>query len=402
MRWARLAATLLVAAWLAYLAVFYGLSSAAMSRGDARSALVLRPHSAEALSLSADQALVAKDYKTAERLAREALVQVPRDVRALRVMGIAASLQDKRLLGSELLLRSGTLSWRDQVTQVWLIQAAMDQKNYATAAQRLDAVLRSGLLIDDMLRLAHGVVVLPEMRTAMIDRLVEGPPWRVAFFASMETLPREAEPAHVLLIEELRAREGPLPRSELAGFVRRLTDEGDAGLAQRVWHGTLSAEGRTMVDIVFDGDFRLDPLVEADQPRYVFEWALESGNGAQSLIGTPPALIGETALNIRTGDADQRVASQTIVLEPGVHRLKYATASGDDSSAQGIGWRVLCVGHNRNLSLTPPISQTASGWRTTVRSFEVPQGCPAQRIEVIALAGGGMSSEIWLDHVSVQ
>lgn len=399
MKWMRLAATLIGAAWLIWLSATYGLSASALGRGDARTALALRPHSAEALSLASEQALARNDYPAAERLARSALVLVPRDVRALRVMGIAVSLQGNNRLGSELLLRSGILSWRDVATQVWLIRAAMDQQNYATAAQRLDAMLRSGQLNGDMLQLAHAFAMSPEGRAALIERLVEAPPWRNAFFSSMETLPRESEAGHILLIAELRAREGPLPRSELVGFVRRLVDQGDAKVARQVWYGTLTADGRNMVSGVFDGEFRIDPTVDTDQPRYVFEWDLESGGGALASIGTPPMLLGETALNIRAGDTDQRVAGQTIVLDPGIHRLSYATAGGD---ASAISWRASCVGHNRNLPMTPVTARTVAEWRTAELSFEVPKDCPAQRLEIVARAGGPASSEIWLDHVSVK
>jgi hypothetical protein len=401
MRWLRLTATLLCAAGLAWLAIVHGLSASAMGQGDALTALAVRPHSAEALSGSAELALRREDYAAAEKLARAALIEFPRDVRALRVMGVAASMQGKARLGSELLLRSGTLSWRDEVTQVWLIRAAMDQKNYATAAQRLDAMLRSGQMQGEMLRLAHGVVEVPEARAALIERLLEAPPWRGPFFSDMESLPKGGENAHILLIEELRAREGPLPRAELTRFVRRLVEQREPKLAQRVWYGTLSAEGRTMVGVVFDGDFRLDPMVESEQPRYLFEWDLESGGGAMSSIGTPPMLIGETALNIRPGETESRVAAQTIVLDPGAHRLNYSTAGGD-AATPGVAFRVLCVGHNRILPLSQVSTRTVGEWRSIEQSFEVPNGCPSQRLEILALPAGGGSNEFWLDRVSVQ
>lgn len=402
MKWVRLATVLVAAAWLAWLAVFYGLTASALSRGDAQAALALRPNSEEALSLAAEQALARNDLPRAENLARAALIRMPRSVRALRVMGVAVSLRGRPQLGSELLLRSGMLSWRDETTQLWLIRAAIDQRNFATAMQRLDAMLRGGQHSLEMLRLAHELAAIPEARAALISRLAEAPPWREAFFADMEAFPKGSEPGHALLIDELRAREGALQRDELARFVRYLIEQGDGRLARHVWLGNLTAEERTMAATVYDGDFREDPAAESAQPRYLFEWALDGGGGATASIGTPPLLIGETALNVRSGDTEQLLATQTILLGPGTHRLTYSTAPAGDASAQYFKWRVVCAGHNRELPLGLPAARTVGNWRATVQSFEVPQDCAAQRIEIVALAGAGSGGELWFDHVSVQ
>jgi hypothetical protein len=402
MRWARLLMVLAAAVGLGYLVTLYGLTASALAAGDTRTALALRPNSEEALSLAAEQALARSDLPRAEALARAALVRMPRSVRALRVMGVATSLRGRPELGSELLLRSGTLSWRDETTQLWLIRAAIDQHNFPTAMQRLDAMLRGGLHTLEMLRLAHELAAFPEARAALIDRLAEGPSWRGAFLVDMEAIPKGAETSQVLLIDELRAREGPLQREELAPFVRYLVDQGGGKLARHLWLGNLTAEERTMAGGIYDGDFREDPTAESAQPRYVFEWSLENGGGAMASIGTPPLLIGETALNVRSGDTEQRLASQTILLGPGMHQLTYSVTPADDGAAQDFKWRVLCVGHNRDLPLGAPGARNVGSWRTIVQSFEVPQDCAAQRIELVALAGNGSGGELWFDHISVQ
>lgn len=403
MRWARLAATLLAAAGLLYLILVYGLASAAADRGDARAALALRPHSAGALSLAADNALSRGDMAGAEGLARRALILMPRDVRALRVMGFASSARGNPRLGSELLVRAGALSWRDPVTQAWLVEAALDQRNFTTAAQRIDAILRSGQQAREMLTLAHQAARIPEMREALIVQLADDPPWRAAFFSEMNALPKEAWTDHALLIDALRAREGPLPRAEVVRFVRHMVEQGDYALARRVWLGTVIGEARGYAATVFDGDFRIDAGVETEQPRYPFEWELESGQGAMALIGTPRQLIGETALNVRAGDAEQRLASQTILLAAGRHRLTYDTIAGDGLSPQSFAWRIVCVGNNGERPLGAATGRKTGAWQSVVREFDVPgANCAAQRIEIVALSGASADAEAWFDHVSVQ
>jgi hypothetical protein len=404
MRWLRLAMTVLGAGWLAYLVLCYGVASAALDRGDARAALAIRPHSAEALSFAADDALARNDLSAAEHYARAALTIVPRDVRALRVMGVAVSLQGRRRLGSELLLRSGVLSWRDPPTQIWLIRAALDQRNYATAAQRIDAMLRGGQMSGNMLRLAHGVAALPEARAALVERLAEDPPWRTSFLADPEYLTPATDPSHVLLIEALRVRGVPPARAELVRFVNHLVQTGQFALARRVWLMSLTGEARTYVaGAIFDGDFNDDPGAEAEQPRFPFEWELDSGHGAIASTGTPPLLVGETALNVRSGDAEQRLASQTVMLAPGRHVRSYATIVGGELSPQGFEWRVICVRYNARLMLGEPASRTVGSWRTTTMTFDVPpRDCGAQRIEIVARPGGIGGVGAWFDKVSVR
>ncbi|MCW3848501.1 hypothetical protein OF829_14765 [Sphingomonas sp. LB-2] len=404
MRWVRLAVAFVGAGWLGYLVLCYGLAAAALNQGDARTALIVRPQSAEALSLAAEKALERNDLAGAERDARAALAIFPRDVRALRVMGMAVSLQGRRRLGSELLLRSGVLSWRDPPTQIWLIRAALDQRNYATAAQRIDAMLRGGQALSDMLRLAHGVAAIPEARAELVERMVEDPPWRSAFLADSASLPDGMEESHALVIAALRARGVPPTRAELVRFVNHLIEKNKFVLARTVWLASLEGEARTYAaGAVFDGDFHDDPAADADQPRFPFEWELDSGHGAIASLGTPPLLVNETALNVRSGDGEQRLASQILLLGPGRHVLSYATIVGGEQAPQGFFWRLSCVGYNAPIVLDDPESRTVGAWRTSTQSFEVQAAnCGAQRLELVARAGGVGGSGAWFDRVGVQ
>ncbi|HEY6816341.1 MAG TPA: hypothetical protein VI168_12435 [Croceibacterium sp.] len=403
MLWLRTIVVLAAAAGLGWLVVVQGLTASALLTNRPTAALSINPRSAEALSAAADQASAKNDVATAERLARAALVRMPRDVRALRVLGLASSSRGHHLLGSELLLRAGTLSWRDPTVQLWLVYAALEQRNFTTAAQRLDAVLRLSLLPRDMLRQAHQIVQIPEMRTQMVERLGEEPTWRRDFMITRDTLSPGLEDAHLLLLQELRAREGELRRREVVGFVQQLVERGKPAQARRLWADSLTGEARGWAaQLVFDGDFRLDPELEAAQPRYVFEWSLESGNGATAMVGIPPNLIGESALKVHSGEAEHRVASQTVMLRPGGHSLSYDALIGDGLSPQDFVWRVRCVRDNRSLRLSRAETRTVGSWLRSVQAFDVPADCPLQRIELGGLPARLGGTEAWFDHVGLQ
>lgn len=397
----RYAGVAIVAALLGYLILVEGLAASAMSQGNIALALRLRPSSSEPLARAAESALRRNDLPAAEAFARKALAQMPRNVRALRVLGIATTLRGRPRLGSELLLRSGALSWRDEVTQLWLIRAAIAQSNFATAAQRIDAMLRGGQLNAQMMNMMHQLANIPQARDAVVRRLAEGPRWRRSFFVNMEYLPRGSEASHALLLEDVRGLEGPLQREEVAYFLSHMMTTGDHSLARRVWLSTLSAEQRGLVSNVFDGDFREDAGAQSAQPRYPFEWSFERGPEVVS-IGNPPMLIGETALAVRAGDARQVLASQALVLRPGRYGLSYDVMS-EGQQRQAFEWRVVCEGNGAPLALEQRAERVVGTWRSVRQQFAVPANCRAQRLQAVALAWpGGGTAEAWFDHVRIE
>jgi hypothetical protein len=389
----------LIAVWLGYLIVNSGMAAAAIEQGNPQRALQLRPNSPRALSLESEQSLARQSLVEAGAAARAALVNVPRDVRALRVLGIVSSLSERPRLGSELLLRSGILSWRDPVTQVWLISAAMDQNNFATATQRTDAMLRVGELVPEMMRLMHELAAAPDARPFVIERLAEGPQWRRAFFVNSEYLPDGAIAGHAQLIEDMRTHGEPVSREELAYFLGHLVRKKQYALAQSLWLAKSTDRPISQDSAVFDGDFEQDPTAEGAQPRYPFEWQFATDSGNASL-GTPPLLIGQTALMAEAGDTREPLASQMILLRPGRHSLSY-DVTGDGHPA--FRWRIRCEATGSVLPLSSQRQRTVGSWRTAVMDFDVPAGCPAQWLELIAHAGPGETGvRAWFDRVSVR
>ncbi|MDF7774426.1 O-antigen ligase [Sphingomonas sp. AOB5] len=399
--WARIAGVLIGTGWLGYVTIAYGLTASALEVGDAKTALRIRPHSAEALSIASAQALARNDTKAAESYARASLMITPRDVRALRVLGIAAVATRRQDLGSQLMLRAGALGWRDEITQVWLIRAALADNNYTTAAQRIDAMLRSRQLFEDMLRLAHDIARVPEARNELIARLVDEPGWRREFFRDIQFIAPESETSHLLLIEGLIQREGGARRSEVAPFIDHLVKKGQFGAARRLWLASRGAAAEPLAPGIVDGDFKEDPLADDQQPRYPFEWRFEAGNGGNAVQGAAPLLVGEDAMFVQASAPNIRLARQLVQVSPGARQLRYDALETENGSPDQFRWRIICAG-GAELKLGLARREASGQRRTSIQDFVVPANCPALYVELHSRATTGNPAEAWFDHIAVQ
>jgi O-antigen ligase len=400
--WVRRGVVVIAAVGLGYVTILYGLTESAIEAGDAKTALRIRPNSAEALSIAAEQALGRDDVRSAERYARASLAITPRDVRALRVLGIVVTLSGQTQQGGQLLLSAGSLSWRDEITQVWLIRAALSERNFVTASQRIDALLRSRQLFDEMLRLAHDMARAPGARPELVARLADEPLWRREFFGDMKAIVPESEAGHLLLIEALIQHEGGARRSEVAPFVEHLIKRGQLGAARRLWLATRGPGAEAVPGGIFDGDFTQDPLAEDQQPRYPFEWQFDAGSGGNAALGAAPLLVGEDAMFVQASAPNVRLARQLILLPAGARQLRYDVVDSEGGAPDQFRWRILCA-NGTELKLGPVRRETSGQKRTSVQDFAVPANCPAMYIELYSRAGVSSSPvEAWFDHVVVQ
>jgi hypothetical protein len=325
-------------------------------------------------------------------------------VRALRVLGVALSMEGQPRKGSELLLKAGALSWRDDVTQLWLIRQAVEQRNYPTATQRIDAMLRRRRNVDQMLALLHRLSAVPEVQPEVIERLAEQPNWRARFFSNVKELPKEVVTSHAALISALQKREGSVSRAEVAPFVHYLVSIGEVGLARRVWMDAISPGRRALAHGIYDGDFTEDPNADSDQPRYPFEWQFDSSSGAFASVGTPPMLIGENALAVKSVDGSEaRVARQLVILGPGQHQLRYSAVAGEELRPEAFEWRVSCAMNGKRLPTRVLSGRAVGASRASTADFAVPPNCPAQWVELVALGSeNAVAADAWFDHVSVR
>lgn len=139
----------------------------------------------------------------AERSARLAVEHDPLDPRGLSFLGVAATLQGEGPRADAIYSVTERISRREPMAQIHFFERELARDDYAGAAARLDAVLRSGkdnTVTQAMLSLLERSV---EGRSALARRLSDSPRWADAY------LRRTSAPT-----PDLRARAQILSRAD--------------------------------------------------------------------------------------------------------------------------------------------------------------------------------------------
>ena len=131
----------------------------------------------------AARALSAGEYPEAGRHALTAIAHDPLDPRGLSFLGAAASLQGDESRADTVLAVAERVSRRDPMAQIHFFARELDRGEYAAAAERLDAVLRStrgNTVTQEMLAMLERS---PQGRRALAERLPNSPHWARVYLA---------------------------------------------------------------------------------------------------------------------------------------------------------------------------------------------------------------------------
>jgi hypothetical protein len=209
-----------------------GIARDARDNGLIDVALRLRPAWSSTLSAAASRDMETNRTTRATLEARAALARNPIDVVALRVLGLSRMQAHDPIGATAIMTLSGRLSWRDDGTQLWLLSAAMSQRDYVAAVQHVDALLR---LQDEVPLAIQALLVLsndPAAQDAIAERLAGDPPWRDYYIFSLARAPR-VSPSEVSAILIKAQRLGAiLPEADLNELFSRFRADGDAASAQ--------------------------------------------------------------------------------------------------------------------------------------------------------------------------
>ena len=181
-----------------------------------------------------------------------------------------------------------------------------------------------------------------------------------------------ADPANLDLILALWSGPSTQWRAEQsawqAAIMGRLVTAGDYRRAYAAWRRFAGV--RSAGQGVFNPEFREIP---APPP---FNWTYGSAGG----LANP----GNGRLEVVYFGRDETVlAQQLLLLPPGRYTLGMQV-SGDIQPAGGVAWTVECLPQKRSL-LTLPVARKSSGGLAA--SFAVPQGCPAQQLQLTGSPG---------------
>lgn len=330
------------------------------------------PFSEVALRNMALRELSKQRFVEARALAGAAIDRAPLDVAALRAFGLANTALG-RPEGSRSMTLAALRGWRDMPTQLWFANASIRAADWASAIDRLDALLRLQKLRGPWLATMHRIATIPAARPALLARLNEGPPWRSLFLADVNGLDAAALAQHASIAEHLAAA-GKLPPDEVDALAARLIATGDDGraftLTRHVHDAALSAP-------LLDSDLR---KVRASTGAFDFTWRSWTSAGLSVETNDSGVLIqADPALS-------STVLGQQLRLSPGRYQLEVTANELFDASSR-YTWQLECSGEKTILPLLPasiPSSRSATRW-----TFELPaSGCATQLLTLSVVAAG--------------
>lgn len=325
------------------------------------------PHlfAAQAERTLAALALGEEDKTAAVSAARKAVRSDPADWRTVGLLGGALLAAGKPYSADQAFRVAAQFGWRDRLTQLHLMNRALDGAQPAIAAMRLDAVLRQDpqFPLRDML-LAR-FEAQPAGRGALASRLALHPSWTDAFLGqggqlNLQTLRQRAAVLHIFP-ERKWGCDGTAP------LALQLVKAGDAMTAKSLWLAQCPAADRGISN----------PRFIALPSRQVtpFDWNLTSSGDAFAALSTAPS----SGLKARvTGASSHMIAWQLLTLIPGNYRLIWAVSSSGNRLQSPVSLSLSCNSEKR----IPLTVRTSNVEGMHLADLDLDGTCPAQYLSI--------------------
>lgn len=273
---------------------------------------------------------------------------------------------------------AGERSWRDNDTQLWLLENRLRADDAKGAMRHADALLRRlPKAREPIFNLLVALAANPRGADAITQSLAARPNWRPAYLAYFAR--RADDPDAVTAnLRRLSALGAPPTDNELKPLIARLVRSGQPAKAAALLQ---DFRPTTPPSLLRDGGFEGAPAIEP------FAWALRTAAGLNVDIGEGRA-PGDHALRVDY-DGYGRVAPthQMMVLAPGVYRLSGQMQSGSPAAGRLV-WRVSCAAGRRVVLGQVAAQPTDGDWRPFSLEFTVPEtDCPAQWVRLVGAPG---------------
>ncbi|MET0195151.1 MAG: hypothetical protein ABW200_17460 [Hyphomicrobiaceae bacterium] len=334
-------------------------------------------------------------------LAQTALAQDPMNARALRILGQVADAASEEAAASKLMQAAAQRSRRESVAIFWLMRESFEQKDFATAVQHADVLLRTRPQVapqvtPTLARIAEHKDASSELR----QMLATNPPWRASFFS---TLMRNITDARTPLDLLLSLKDTPTPptSAELREYLALLMRNQFHELAYYVWLQFLPQEQLASAGLLFNGDFESRPS------GLPFDWVITAGSGVTIDLARRPDDAGQRALLVEFGHgrADFRGVAQYVMLAPGSYVLK-GQYRGQLVGRRGLEWRINCAGAELPIAKTAMVTGVVPAWTEFSVAFTVPDAdCRAQQVRLALDARSAseqlVTGSIWYDKLQI-
>lgn len=314
-------------------------------------------------------------WSRAQALARQSLATLPLNPKAFRILAFATSEKEEK----ERLLRAGdTLSRRDSLTQISLVEASALRGDWRASLDHYDALLRRKTAYQDIAgRGLAKAMAVPQIAQEVGVMLRRDPPWSSLLYHYLLQEP-ESYSSFVSLHRDLNDEE--IIPSEISGqFAAALVEGGriDDALEIAALLGPIDLRPTTRLQ---DDQF----VTGAPLPG---RWLVAD----DASIGIQAIREGGTLLTFNSGVSGV-IARRLIQLKPGLYDTKIVVESNDDGGAISpnpeIEARIRCAGSEQDSS-------------ADMREFEVRAECPYQWLSLVFQSPTLADGELFISSVEV-
>lgn len=317
------------------------------------------------------------DRRLRNRISR-ALYQEPMNPHALELLGLLNAKRDGNSADA-FMAAAVRNSLRTPAALYWLITRERGGIDLSSRIMLADTLLRIrpssmqavGPIVIHMAKTPRGA---EELSTA----LAQAPPWRRAFLRLLYNDVNDAEIALQLLLQ-LRQSAHPPTDDEIAAYVSSLAGRRKFELAYYVWLQFLAPEKAKAVKLLFNGNFRFDPM------PVPFDWSIRSSSGIIAEIDHDSARPDRNILSIELGGGrvDFHPIAQMLVLPHGRYRFT-AQVKGAINGPRGLTWQAACVAPTSKVLMNSVELLGANPkWTEVAMVFEVPATCVAETIGLV-------------------
>lgn len=318
--------------------------------------------------------------------ASRSVLSDPISVRSISMLCRALLFSQRTDEARQAFVVAGQLGWRDEMTQIYWLDQALQGGDYKVAAERLDALLRQTSTAENIDRFLPVVAATPEGRSAIADRLKLSPYWAkdmVNYLGEDLSLDQIMQRADLVQ----RTGKGVWDCVAMERLAQKLINADKLDEAQKVWRSNCENDG----SLIYDGGFeRLDTL----KATAAFDWQLANRGDANVEIVSNPTGQRSLALEV-TATITLPIARQLVVLPPGRYRLSWRTPDTGAAQARALRVSLAC---NRDLGNSVEGVAVAGKRDAWSQEFTVDNECPA-RLLVFWLAP---QAPIHLDDVTLK
>lgn len=359
-----------------FLIVTQGISEFRHESGDHKGALKVRPDSPEPAAAEASRMLYQGQSEEALKLARQSIKSAPARSQGYTTMALLAQKSGNARGAYDIMGQVGLMGWRDVSAQLWLLRSSLEQKDYASAALRADALLRQQTYVEEAVQALRTISAHEEGPRLLAEQLAAEPRWRGRIMSTLSGLNVSELEAHERVLLALRETPAPPSAEEVSVYVNRLFDNKRNAEAHRAWERLRGADAPAL------GAAAMETRDRLSSP---FEWTIKNVPGLQI---SPAPLNGGSNAGLRF-EANSSVSaigmSKVTMLSPDTYILRSRFSEGLDGSKESFLWRITCAVGDGQI----PVFGTSNSKTKDIGgglTFRVSSSCPVQRLA------------LWVDH----